>query len=57
MLEALGMSGALAGALELLREAREAWERLGRPLDAARCELLLGPAFERAATRQRRGVR
>lgn len=41
-LEARGMTGGFPEALELLREAREAWEQLGRPLDAARCELLLG---------------
>ncbi len=29
-------------ALEQLEGARVAWERLGRPLDAARCEMLLG---------------
>ncbi len=42
VLEARGMTAELPDALELLREGHEAWERLGRPLDAARCELLLG---------------
>lgn len=41
-LEAAGVAGALPGALADLREARAAWQRLQRPLDAARCELLLG---------------
>ena len=41
-LEARGIVGDLPAALESLRDAREAWERLGRRLDAARCELLLG---------------
>ena len=36
------MIGELPAALELLREACTAWEGLGRPLDAARCKLLLG---------------
>jgi class 3 adenylate cyclase/tetratricopeptide (TPR) repeat protein len=42
VLEARGMTGELPAALELLREACTAWEGLGRPLDAARCKLLLG---------------
>jgi class 3 adenylate cyclase/tetratricopeptide (TPR) repeat protein len=42
VLEARGMTGELPAALDVLREARTAWEQLGRPLDAARCELLLG---------------
>jgi tetratricopeptide (TPR) repeat protein len=42
VLEARGMTGELPEALELLRRGQEAWEQLGRPLDAARCELLLG---------------
>jgi hypothetical protein len=29
-------------AVELLRRAGDAWGTLGRPLDAARCELLIG---------------
>ncbi len=41
-LEATGVVGALPGALEDLRQARAAWQRLQRPLEAARCELLLG---------------
>jgi adenylate cyclase len=41
-LEATGVVGALPGALEDLRGARGAWQRLQRPLEAARCELLLG---------------
>jgi hypothetical protein len=41
-LEARGMTSELAEALELLEGGRAAWEQLGRPLDAARCELLLG---------------
>jgi class 3 adenylate cyclase/tetratricopeptide (TPR) repeat protein len=41
-LEATGVVGALPGALENLRGARAAWQRLQRPLEAARCELLLG---------------
>ncbi len=42
MLEARGMTGERPDAFELLRRARAAWEQLGRPLDAARCALLLG---------------
>ncbi len=41
-LEAAGVVGALPDALEDLRGARGAWQRLQRPLEAARCELLLG---------------
>ncbi len=41
-IEAAGVVGALPGALADLRRAREAWEEIRRPLDAARCELLLG---------------
>ena len=41
-LEAAGIAGALPDALADLREARVAWQRLRRPLDATRCELLLG---------------
>jgi class 3 adenylate cyclase/tetratricopeptide (TPR) repeat protein len=41
-IEAGGVVGPLPAAPEDLRRAREAWQRLGRPLDAARCELLLG---------------
>ncbi|MCW3069453.1 MAG: hypothetical protein JWL67_2078 [Solirubrobacterales bacterium] len=47
VLEARGMTSELPEALELLEQGREAWRRLGRPLDATRCELLLGQrAFE-----------
>jgi class 3 adenylate cyclase/tetratricopeptide (TPR) repeat protein len=42
VLEARGMTSELPAALELLAQGREAWTRLGRPLDSARCELLLG---------------
>ncbi len=41
-LEAAGLSGPLPAALEDLRRARQAWLELKRPLEAARCELLLG---------------
>jgi class 3 adenylate cyclase/tetratricopeptide (TPR) repeat protein len=41
-IEAAGVVGALPGALADLEHAREAWQDLRRPLDAARCELLLG---------------
>ncbi len=41
-LEASGIVGELPEALEALRDARAGWERLGRPLDAARSEMLLG---------------
>jgi class 3 adenylate cyclase/tetratricopeptide (TPR) repeat protein len=41
-IEASGVVGALPGALEELVRAREAWRALGRPLEAARCELLHG---------------
>ncbi len=40
--EARGVAGELPAGAEDLRAAREAWARLGRPLDAARCEMLLG---------------
>ncbi len=42
VLEARGMTNGFPQAGELLRDARAAWEQLGRPLDAARCDLLLG---------------
>jgi class 3 adenylate cyclase/predicted ATPase len=42
VLEARGMTGELPEALDLLRQGRAAWEELGRPLEAARCALLLG---------------
>jgi hypothetical protein len=41
-LEARGIAGELPGAAELLARARTAWGTLGRRLDVARCELLLG---------------
>lgn len=41
-IEAAGMVGPLPGALADLQRAREAWQSLGRPLEATRCELLLG---------------
>ena len=37
----VGMFG-LRNAVFALGEARAAWERLGRPLDVVRCEMLLG---------------
>ena len=40
--EAAGIVGELPGALDDLDRAREAWRDLGRPLEAARCALLLG---------------
>jgi len=42
VLEARGVTGELPEALEQLQQARVAWQRLGRPLEAARCELALG---------------
>ncbi len=42
VLEARGMTSELAEGMELLGDARAAWQQLGRPLDVARCELLLG---------------
>ena len=47
-LEADGATGEGAGALEALREAHSQWTALGRVLDAARCELLLGRALVEA---------
>jgi tetratricopeptide (TPR) repeat protein len=41
-LEARGAAGELPEALELLRRGRDVWTGLGRPLDAARCGLLIG---------------
>jgi len=41
-LEAEGAVGELPYAIDQLRAARDAWQALGRPLDTARCELLLG---------------
>jgi tetratricopeptide (TPR) repeat protein len=40
--EARGIVGELPEAVEALGEARETWARLGRRLDVARCDLLLG---------------
>jgi tetratricopeptide (TPR) repeat protein len=41
-IEAAGIVGALPDAPADLARAREAWQHLSRPLEAARCELLLG---------------
>jgi tetratricopeptide (TPR) repeat protein len=41
-IEAAGIVGPLPGALTELERAHEAWQNLGRPLEAARCDLLLG---------------
>ncbi len=41
-IEATGIVGPLPGATAELKRAREAWQSLRRPLEAARCELLLG---------------
>ena len=41
-IEAIGIVGPLPGAPAELKRAREAWQGLRRPLEAARCELLLG---------------
>jgi tetratricopeptide (TPR) repeat protein len=41
-LEATGAVAPATEACELLAQAAEAWERLDRPLDAARCQALLG---------------
>jgi class 3 adenylate cyclase/tetratricopeptide (TPR) repeat protein len=41
-IEAAGVVGPLPGALADLQRAREGWQDLNRPLEAARCELLLG---------------
>jgi tetratricopeptide (TPR) repeat protein len=48
VLEARGMTDEPSEALELLAKAGAAWTQLGRPLDAARCELLLGQRAEQA---------
>lgn len=40
-LEAKGLVGELPGAIEDLEAARAIWERLQRPLETARCEMLL----------------
>ena len=41
-IEAAGVVGELPGALTELKRAREAWREIKRPLEAARCQLLLG---------------
>jgi class 3 adenylate cyclase/tetratricopeptide (TPR) repeat protein len=41
-IEAAGVVGELPAALDDLARARESWRELGRPLEAARCALLLG---------------
>jgi predicted ATPase/class 3 adenylate cyclase len=41
-IEAAGVVGPMPGAVADLQRAREAWQELGRPLEAARCGLLLG---------------
>ena len=41
-IEAAGVVGELPAALDDLSRARAAWRELGRPLEAARCALLLG---------------
>ncbi len=41
-LEAQGAAGGLPEAIELLRRGSKAWAEVGRPLDAARCDLLIG---------------
>jgi class 3 adenylate cyclase/tetratricopeptide (TPR) repeat protein len=41
-IEAAGVVGELPGALQDLERARAAWLELGRPLEAARCALLVG---------------
>jgi class 3 adenylate cyclase/tetratricopeptide (TPR) repeat protein len=41
-IEAAGVVGPMPGAVANLKRAREAWQELGRPLEAARCGLLLG---------------
>jgi hypothetical protein len=41
-LEAKGAASNVSDALGLLRQARQAWSGLGRALDAARCDLVIG---------------
>jgi class 3 adenylate cyclase/tetratricopeptide (TPR) repeat protein len=41
-LEARGLVAEMPAALEDLRAARAGWEQLGRPLETARCEMLIG---------------
>ena len=53
-IEAAGVVGPLPQALDDLRSARKAWMELQRPLEAARCELLLGQRLlERPRARSR----
>ena len=47
MLEARGMTSEQPEACELLQRGHSTWEQLGRPLDAARCELMLGERLRR----------
>jgi tetratricopeptide (TPR) repeat protein len=44
-LEARGIVGEPPESVEALAEARGVWTRLGRPLDVARCEMLIGRAL------------
>jgi tetratricopeptide (TPR) repeat protein len=46
-MEADGATAEPPEAIRCLREATARWEALGRPLDAARCQLLLGRALQR----------
>ncbi|MGH2865196.1 MAG: hypothetical protein ACRDJX_08110, partial [Solirubrobacteraceae bacterium] len=55
-LEASAIVGELPGAIDELRAARAGWEELGRPLDAARCELLLGRRLMDGASEQGRAT-
>ena len=41
-LEAMGLVAELPQATERLEDAKAIWQRLGRPLEVARCEMLLG---------------
>ncbi len=51
-LEAQGVVAEPAAAAEALERARALWQRLGRELDAARCELLLGRLLGREDSRR-----
>ncbi|HEV7584191.1 MAG TPA: adenylate/guanylate cyclase domain-containing protein [Solirubrobacteraceae bacterium] len=44
-LEARGIVGEPPESVEALTEARAVWTRLGRPLDVARCDMLIGRAL------------
>jgi class 3 adenylate cyclase/tetratricopeptide (TPR) repeat protein len=46
-MEADGATASGREAIRCLREATQRWEALGRPIDAARCQLLLGRALQR----------